>query len=161
MKRKDGRRGESSKKERVITRGDLLYPFSAILFLFSRSFVPLSIFVLLVVRYSSLTDSSVREVIGRDSGASFPVMRYIYRRNLEHHSAAINLLAALQGQCTSSGYIFNDRVVSTFFLHDRFGDFFFFFFGEQSRGKFRLELRSRDNQIYGKLEKLVKIHKNI
>ena len=31
-----------------------------------------------------------------DSETSFPVMRYIRRRNLEHHSEAINLLAALQ-----------------------------------------------------------------
>lgn len=43
-----------------------------------------------------------------DSETSFPVMRYIRRRNLEHHSEAINLLAALQApmHSFSSSFLF-------------------------------------------------------
>ena len=124
IEKKRGKKGASRRRKKGWLH-HLLFPFSAILFLFPPSFVPPSISVLLVVRYSSLADFLVREVIGRDSGASFSVMRYIYRRNLEHHSAAINLLAALQGQCTSSGI----HIQWPCRVYDRFGFFFSFVSG--------------------------------
>lgn len=73
-RRKKGRVAEERKGDYTIS-----FVFFAILFLFLRSFVPPSIFVLLAFVTHPL-DFSFAKSFG-DSGASFPVMRYIPKKS--------------------------------------------------------------------------------